>query len=395
MMHDVAFLHEVREVMAPIIRRLSGAGFDDIHDDEILVLTALGINHKAAGDLARMLGVADQKVGPITKTLILRGYLELRDDPYESGRTWTATTKRGSAAYNVVGEEIKAQRWADFPFRQGDIVISALPKSGTTWMQMICALLIFQTPDLPAPLQELSPWLEHTKNTRRRLFPKLAAQEHRRLIKTHMPLNEIRIDSRATYIVVARHPLDAMLSSYHHHVNVLQRGRTEKRRGQPQPDRVPSPREWMLRSIDEDAFRDYPLPDAMRHLSNAWACRSEPNVVLLHYEDLTADLEGQMRRLSARLGISVPETAWSGLVKAATFEQMRAAAGRIQPLHVLENPADFFRSGKSGSGSALLTSAELAHYYNRAAQLAPAELLAWLHRQDGSARKALHPVTFN
>ncbi len=41
-------------------------------------------------------------------------------------------------------------RWLGFPFRAGDIVISTRSKSGTTWMQMICALLIFQTPELPA-----------------------------------------------------------------------------------------------------------------------------------------------------------------------------------------------------------------------------------------------------
>ena len=40
-------------------------------------------------------------------------------------------------------------RWSGFPFRDGDIVISTRSKSGTTWMQMICALLIFQT-DGPA-----------------------------------------------------------------------------------------------------------------------------------------------------------------------------------------------------------------------------------------------------
>ena len=51
-------------------------------------------------------------------------------------------------------------RWDGFRFRPGDIVISTPPKCGTTWTQMICALLVFQTPDLPAPLGELSPWLD-------------------------------------------------------------------------------------------------------------------------------------------------------------------------------------------------------------------------------------------
>ncbi len=48
----------------------------------------------------------------------------------------------------------------NFDFRQGDIVISTRSKSGITWMQMICALLVFQRRVLPAPLNELSPWLD-------------------------------------------------------------------------------------------------------------------------------------------------------------------------------------------------------------------------------------------
>jgi hypothetical protein len=39
-------------------------------------------------------------------------------------------------------------------------VISTPPKSGSTWMQMICALLIFQDPDLHKPLTQISPWLD-------------------------------------------------------------------------------------------------------------------------------------------------------------------------------------------------------------------------------------------
>jgi hypothetical protein len=106
-------------------------------------------------------------------------------------------------------------RWDGFPFRQGDIVISTRSKSGTTWMQMICALLVFQTPELPAPLATLSPWLDWLIRPRDAVVADLEAQQHRRFIKTHTPLDGIPIDPRASYIVVARHPLDMAVSLFH------------------------------------------------------------------------------------------------------------------------------------------------------------------------------------
>jgi hypothetical protein len=94
-----------------------------------------------------------------------------------------------------------------------------------------------------------------------------------------------------------------------------------------------------------------------------------------------------MRRLAKRLDIAVPEVKFPGLVEAATFRQMRAAADRLKPLQY-ERDIDvskggygaFFRRGSSGEGSSLLTSAEVDHYYARAVRIVPRELLAWLHR---------------
>src|SRR4030095_14686803 len=103
-------------------------------------------------------------------------------------------------------------RWDGFPFRPGDIVISTRSKSGTTWMQMICALLIFRTPDLPAPLSTLSPWLDWLVTPRDEVYARLEAQQHRRFIKTHTPLDGVPLDPRVTYIVVARHTLDMAVS---------------------------------------------------------------------------------------------------------------------------------------------------------------------------------------
>ena len=43
-------------------------------------------------------------------------------------------------------------RWDGFAFRNGDIVLSAPIKCGITWLQMICALLIFRQRTFPTSL---------------------------------------------------------------------------------------------------------------------------------------------------------------------------------------------------------------------------------------------------
>nr|MDT0661427.1 sulfotransferase domain-containing protein [Micromonospora sp. DSM 115978] len=279
-------------------------------------------------------------------------------------------------------------RWAGFPFRAGDIVISTRSKSGTTWMQMICALLILRTPDLPAPLTELSPWLDWLLLPRDQVFARLEAQSHRRFIKTHTPLDGLPLDPRATYIVVARHPLDMAVSLYHQGAN-LDRDRIRQLTGQPEPTRPADPRPplrdwlrtWVNAGADPRAELDS-LAGVMWHLSDAWHRRHQPNVLLVHYDDLSADLAGQMRQLAARLGLTVPGEDWPNLVEAATFDRMRARAGELapDPQGVLISAAAFFRRGRSGSGRTLLSDAERADYLAVTAKLAPPDLLAWLHR---------------
>jgi hypothetical protein len=125
------------------------------------------------------------------------------------------------------------------------------------------------------------------------------------------------------------------------------------------------------------------LPGVLWHLSDAWRRRSEPNVVLVHYDDLMADLEGQMRRLAHRLGLTVPEHLWPVLVAAAGFSAMRERAQQLalDPVGVLKDSRAFFRRGRSGAGRELLTDDQVNRYRARAAQLSPADLLAWLHRE--------------
>ena len=121
----------------------------------------------------------------------------------------------------------------------------------------------------------------------------------------------------------------------------------------------------------------------MWHLCDAWARRGERNVVLVHYDDLAADLEGEMRTLATLLGIGVRDKLWPDLVAAATFQSMRAVAQQAapDPSAVLKDSAGFFRRGTSGAGLEVLSDDEVARYRARAAHLAPPDLLAWLHRE--------------
>ena len=278
-------------------------------------------------------------------------------------------------------------RWLGFQFRPGDIVISTRSKSGTTWVQMICALLVFQSADLPAPLGEISPWLDWVGTPQHDVYAHLEAQPHRRFVKTHTPLDGIPLDPQAFYIVVARHPLDMAVSLYHQGDN-LDRKRIAELTGQPEPQQPqarPPLEEWLPIWIGWDADpREHmdSLPGVMWHLADAWTRRDEPNIVLVHYDDLSDDLDREMRRLAARLGFEVPESSWAELVDAAGFEQMRARAEQLAPdaMGTLKDRKQFFRRGSSGAARELLPADELARYDARAAALAPADLLAWLHR---------------
>ena len=86
---------------------------------------------------------------------------------------------------------------------------------------------------------------------------------------------------------------------------------------------------------------------------------------MLHYNDLQTDLEGEMRRLAARLGITVPEDRWPALVEAATFENMRAHADEIAPdtTHAIwTDNKRFFNRGRSGQWRDILDDAALERY---------------------------------
>ncbi|WP_405098023.1 sulfotransferase domain-containing protein [Micromonospora sp. NBC_01412] len=280
-------------------------------------------------------------------------------------------------------------RWEGFPLREGDIVVSTPAKCGTTWTQTICALLIFQTPELPARLDDLTYWLDMLTRSRDDIFAFYEAQRHRRFIKTHTPFDGLPIHDGVTYVAVGRDPRDVAISWDAHSQNVAQEAFDAMLAAGGNPAQepagtAPAPAEsahnrfwaWL-----EDTNVQVGLPSMLHHLSGFWAERERPNVLLLHYDDLKSDLEGQMRFLAGRLGIEVPESRWPDLVRAATFDSMRGRAEALTPVAAMwSDPKRFFNQGVSGQWRDLLDEDDLRRYEDRVAKLAEPDLIDWLHR---------------
>lgn len=284
-------------------------------------------------------------------------------------------------------------RWDALEFRDGDIVISTPAKCGTTWTQMMCALLIFRTPDLPAPLASLSPWLDMQTRPIADVIRDLDAQTHRRFIKTHTPLDGIPFDARVTYLHVARDPRDVAQSWDDHMANVDLDQMIGIRVGAsgmddfeelgltgppPPPPEDPVERFWLWIEGGGLGALESGLPGMVHHVDTFWQVRDEPNVHLFHYADLRVDLAGQMTRLADALGLEPPT---DELVTAATFEHMKSRAGELVPnsdTPFWRDSDRFFDRARSGEWSRFLDAAGQERYDKAVAALAPDDLARWL-----------------
>lgn len=284
-------------------------------------------------------------------------------------------------------------RWRGVELRPGDIVISTPPKCGTTWTQYCCALLVHGGPDLPAPLEQLSPWVDMAVHDLEEVHATLEAQAHRRIVKTHSPLDGVPFHPDVTYVVVGRDPRDVAVSWEHHMAN-LDVGRLLELRAaavvDPDDDWFPplppvpeTPVERYRQFVTADDEGAMNLASVLQHLAVAWDRRHLANVHLVHYADLRRDLPTELRRLAAALGIALTPARAAELADEATLDRMRDRADEVAPsasLRLWRDNRRFLRTGGRGEWRALTTPALDEEYRRRVADLVPADLAAWVHR---------------
>ena len=273
---------------------------------------------------------------------------------------------------------------------------------------MICALLVFQTPTFDQSLDLISPWLDMLTRDIESVRADLDAQTHRRFIQSHTPYDGLPHHADVTYIAVARDPRDVFRSWDNHLSNMNLEAMLAARAqavgledimdkladGPPVRAENEIDRFWEWVDDDTPITEHINFHYTIHHLQTFWDARKEPNVVLLHYNDLEADLEGEMRRLARRLQIEVEEDRWPELVAAARFENMRANADAVAPdtsNGIWNSNARFFNRGCSGQWREILDADDLARYDRRVAELAGPELVRWIHH--GSLEpNAIDPV---
>ncbi len=227
---------------------------------------------------------------------------------------------------------LDSTRWRIYSPRDDDIIISTSYKAGTTWTQMIVALLIFQDTDFPAPVMEMAPWIGFRPMPLDDVRAILDAQTHRRFIKSHLALDGQPYYEQVKYICVGRSPLDVFMSLLNHYGAYTEGAYedfndTPGRVGDPFPrfeDNIPKLwDQWIKRGWFDWEPEGYPYWSHMHHARTWWEFRHLPNILHVHYNDMKADLAGQMQRIAAYLDIDVAEDKWPTLVQAATFDSMK------------------------------------------------------------------------
>ena len=113
-----------------------------------------------------------------------------------------------------------SRRWDDFKPRPGDIIVCTPAKSGTTWTQMLCALIVHQSVTFPRPLNTLTKWIDRPTEPIEEVLAGLERQPHRRLVKTHTPLDGLPYFEEVSYVFCGRDPRDVYLSQVDHMANL-------------------------------------------------------------------------------------------------------------------------------------------------------------------------------
>lgn len=274
-------------------------------------------------------------------------------------------------------------RWNGFEFRDGDIIIGTWAKAGTTWAQQIVSQLVFNGAE-DIEVLDLSPWVDLRVLPFEEIMGGIHAQTHRRFLKTHLPVDALVFSPKAKYIYLGRDGRDVVWSLYHHHACMTPQflsmlsdtpGLIGPPLGPPKDDIVEYFRDWLA----GDGSPYWPF---WSHVQSWWDIRHLPNVLLLHFGELKADMPAGIRRVAEFLEIDVDETRWPAIVEHCTFDYMKKNAAKLSKMFDQEifrgGLTNFVNKGTNGRWRDLLSAEDIANYEKAARENLSADCAHWL-----------------
>ena len=243
-------------------------------------------------------------------------------------------------------------------WRDGDVVISVPPKSGTTWMMNIVHQLRSGGDADFADVYAEVPWLEFVPAPDTDLDELVAGfdgmgTDRRRTFKTHSAPPEVPYlppdqGPDVKYVVVVRNPDEAVAS-----MRPFIQGHSDA---------------WFdLWQVPKEAIVG---PDFASFVSEVaspmvgmlfgfvaawWPRRDEANVLFVHFSDLKREHEASVRRIADFLGFTVTDDGWPAILEYTSFGWMKAHEDKFELRSVSEvpilDPGAMIRNGRIGASA--------------------------------------------
>ena len=276
--------------------------------------------------------------------------------------------------------------WNDFQFRDDDIIISTYAKSGTTWVQQIVSQLLFNGEE-GLEVAAMSPWLDLRVPPKEIKLPEVEAQQHRRFLKTHLPVDALVFSPSVKYIYIGRDGRDVVWSMYHHHKTANDEwykalNETPGLVGPPIERPVDSVKQYFLDWLEKDGYPFWPF---WENVKSWWEIRELPNVFMLHFAKLKEDMPREIRRIADFLDVPVNESVFSKIVEHCSFNYMKNHAAQSVPLGgaFWEGGATtFINKGTNGRWRDILSAEEIRLYERTAVEKLGQECASWLATGD-------------
>lgn len=289
---------------------------------------------------------------------------------------------------------LDSTRWARFEPREGDVIIATSVKSGTTWVQWIVLNLLFPEGP-PASIGRMSPWLEMTVPPLDATFQALEGMDHRRVIKTHLPLDGLPYFPKARYVVIGRDGRDVAMSlwAFYRDFSDEMYDALQNASGVGLP-RCPEDfgefwSDWISKGWFEWERDGYPFWSHLHFMKTWWEFRYLDNVLFLHFNDMLKDLEGAVRRIADHISVELSSERARHVAGISTFDHMKRNVDRTNaiPSKVLRSgPAAFFHKGTNGRWRAVLSERDLADYQRAVARTLAPDCAKWLENGEVSSR---------